>query len=448
MKFQRGLKLVTICLAAAGACSPEAVPRAGLERPAIDLTTPQGRLAALIEANVIATHAYQVKLAMESGRGDRDCYSGAELQVPDLDAIVTGQESLLHADVSAILGWIEGEGTSFDPSESLLPILRTHLPLSEALPVNVLTADLMARTSRPMLEVRSLANLYQTCLEVDRDGTLLWDLYHFYIGLDLPVYDGQFGLPGDDDDFYRTGERLQSRTCQSPFDTDAAAWRIAGRKVWNWGEKKLHHRDRFTVAKELLREPAVRGGLVRMKSMPPQKVAVIGHSFTMDSHWSSPSSFASMVDAIFQLENPAVRTRQWFGGGLTASRARRQFYEEALAWSPDQVLFAVAIRSPEDLAALKEMTAGFAASGALIHVFDSLMDPSEDEGLNQFGPEQELEWGFRVIPVRETLRNSPEKGKFLCLDGIHMTEPYHRLMAQVWLEALIRGGSQAAGASH
>jgi hypothetical protein len=38
---------------------------------------------------------------------------------------------------------------------------------------------------------------------------------------------------------------------------------------------------------------------------------------------------------------------------------------------------------------------------------------------------------------------APERDRFLCLDGIHMTEPYHRLMAKEWLKMLV-GARQPA----
>jgi len=44
-----------------------------------------------------------------------------------------------------------------------------------------------------------------------------------------------------------------------------------------------------------------------------------------------------------------------------------------------------------------------------------------------------------VIEVGDILANAPDRSKFMCLDGIHMTEPYHRLMAKEWLKYLAKG---------
>jgi hypothetical protein len=44
--------------------------------------------------------------------------------------------------------------------------------------------------------------------------------------------------------------------------------------------------------------------------------------------------------------------------------------------------------------------------------------------------------GIEVIEVGSVLATAPDRAKFICLDGIHMTEPYHRLMAKEWLKFL------------
>jgi hypothetical protein len=42
-----------------------------------------------------------------------------------------------------------------------------------------------------------------------------------------------------------------------------------------------------------------------------------------------------------------------------------------------------------------------------------------------------------VVEVKALLAASPDRDRFLCLDNIHMTEPYHRLMAKEWLKLLV-----------
>ena len=94
--------------------------------------------------------------------------------------------------------------------------------------------------------------LVAALLRVERDGDRLQEEYAFYIGLGLPVYVGQFNLPGTDEALLAVGRKLEGKGCDSPVGTSAAEWQIAGRKIWNWGEKNLHVRDAKVVADELL----------------------------------------------------------------------------------------------------------------------------------------------------------------------------------------------------
>jgi len=50
--------------------------------------------------------------------------------------------------------------------------------------------------------------------------------------------------------------------------------------------------------------------------------------------------------------------------------------------------------------------------------------------------------GMTVVEVGALLASAPDRDRFVCLDGIHMTEPYHKLMAREWLKLLV-GARQA-----
>jgi hypothetical protein len=104
------------------------------------------------------------------------------------------------------------------------------------------------------------------------------------------------------------------------------------------------------LADELLMEPDVAALVPRIRALPKQRVAVIGHSFTMGLHWASPSAFVPIVAAIMARENPSVEIRQFQGGGLTSTRAYDRFFEDVVAWKPEVVLLVVMNRTDEDLA--------------------------------------------------------------------------------------------------
>jgi hypothetical protein len=411
------------------------------EPPPSDIS-PDLRLAQLSQANIIATHAYQVLLARKTGKGDPACYSPGSLSDRQLEEIVGHQAKLLASDRNAIKSWTRAHPTKFDPRRNLDPILSAPLVIPENAPVHAILNHLRNTTRTSLARIRSIASLYQTVLEIERDGDLLQQQYDFYIALGLPVYVGQLDLPGTDEEFLMAGKELERAACASPFDTSAAAWQIAGRKVWNWGEKNLHIRDERVLANELMEEGDVAALLPAVRSMPAQKVAVIGHSFTMGAHWSSPSSFVNIAAAIVARENRKVVFRYFQAGGLTASRASRSFHGDVLAWKPDRVLLVVLTRNEEDYGALEQMGAGFRKAGIRCFVFDNIHDPEarNPETVARFN-QAARDAGMGVIEVDHVLSSAPERDQFVCLDGIHMREPYHRLMAKEWLKFLAGGTS-------
>ncbi|MBA2705198.1 MAG: SGNH/GDSL hydrolase family protein [Blastocatellia bacterium] len=405
-----------------------------------------GRLAQLVEANVIAVHAYQVLLAKTSRKGDPACYSQGKLSDKELESLSEHQAKLLKSDLNAVRAWANGAKSAFDPAQDLEPILSSGLTVPSNAPVNIFTDYLRRNTKASGVKIRAVASLYQTVLEVERDGDRLQEEYAFYIGLGLPVYVGQFNLPGSDADLLAVGRKLEGQACESPVGTTAAEWQIAGRKIWNWGEKNLHIRDERVLAAELLREPDVKRLVPKLRAMPAQKIAVIGHSFTMGLHWSSPSSFVPIVIDVFRRENPKVEFKQFAGGGLTASRAQKRFYQDVLDWKPDKVMLVVMTRTDEDYDALKQMGEGFRAAGIETYMFDEVHDPADSKpGTVERAVKAAGDAGIEVIEVGSILSSAPDRASFVCLDGIHMTEPYHRLMAKEWLKYL--AGARGATAT-
>jgi hypothetical protein len=397
------------------------------------------RLAQLVEANIVAVHAYQTQLARKQTNVDPGCWAATDPKDAELDALVAHQASLLSM-APAARAWALGAPSTFDPGKDLQPLLAAQLPMPPTLPVNLFASYLHGKAPQfRKEEIRSIANLYQTVLEVERDGDRLQELYAFYIAVGLPVYVGQLGLPGGDEDFLAVGRVLEGHACASPVGLSAAEWQIAGRKIWNWGEKNLHVRDAKVLADELLAEPDVQSLEPRIKALPAQRIAVIGHSFTMDLHWASPSAFVPIVTAMFARENPAVQFRQFQGGGLTSSRAMKNFYQDALAWKPDTVLLVLINRTDKDLDDLRSMGQGFKGAGARVIMFDDVHDPdSGDPQARQREAEAARQGGIEIATVSAILAASPERSRFSCLDHIHMTEPYHRLMAKEWLRVILK----------
>lgn len=90
-------RLTFVCLAACLAFKGQA--RAGGED---NRRGSASRFAQLVEANVIATHAYQILLAGKSGKGDAACFARGGLSDEALQALVTHQGNLLKSKAEEV----------------------------------------------------------------------------------------------------------------------------------------------------------------------------------------------------------------------------------------------------------------------------------------------------------------------------------------------------------
>ena len=84
------------------------------------------------------------------------------------------------------------------------------------------------------------------------------------------------------------------------------------------------------------------------------------------------------------------------------------------------------------------MAEGFGAAGIEVLMFDDIHDPEtvSKPGTSGRAVEVARGAGVKVIEVGALLAAAPDRGRFLSLDRVHMTEPYHRLMAREWLKFL------------
>src|SRR5262249_47809787 len=126
------------------------------------------------------------------------------------------QAKLLKTDIKQLRRWVIGLESTFKPEQDLQPILTTELQIPVNAPVNIFTRYLRQNTNASDVKTRAVASLYQTVLEVERDGDRLQEEFAFYIGLGLPVYVGQFKLPGTDADLLAAGRKLEGQSCEAP----------------------------------------------------------------------------------------------------------------------------------------------------------------------------------------------------------------------------------------
>src|SRR6266550_6062178 len=95
------------------------------------------RLSQLVEANVIATHAYQVLLAKKYGKGNPNCFGSGKLSDSELKGLVEHQAKLLKSNLPDVNAWVRGAQSSFDPAQDLVPILSSGLTPPATAPINI-----------------------------------------------------------------------------------------------------------------------------------------------------------------------------------------------------------------------------------------------------------------------------------------------------------------------
>jgi hypothetical protein len=95
-------RLTLVCIAASLAVQAHAQSRGSRQVNA-------SRAAQLVEANVIATHAYQLLLAENSGTGDAACFARGGLSDEELQTLVKHQSNLLKSKVEDVKAWARGE---------------------------------------------------------------------------------------------------------------------------------------------------------------------------------------------------------------------------------------------------------------------------------------------------------------------------------------------------
>ena len=102
-------------------------------------------------------------------------------------------------------------------------------------------------------------------------------------------------------------------------------------------------------------------------------------------------------------------------------------------------------RTPTDLEAFTKLGRGFKEAGTSVVTFDDVHDPDQSDPQAVANDiETARAAGMTVVEVGPLLAAAPDRGRFVCLDGIHMTEPYHRLMEKEWLKFLV-GARSALG---
>ena len=383
----------------------------------------------IIEACTVGTHALQVMLFGKKGEGDPKCFGAGGLSDDGLSSLVGAHEALMK-------GACAGE----DVGGRVDAIIDSGLSLCDRLPVNAMTTWLAAKAPDASAEaVRAIANLFQVCLEVDRDGTTLQETFRLYLKLDLSLHLGQLGIETDDDALLAMGETLAAQVCTCPHPTDPAAWQVAGRKIEMWGEKLRGVRGPKHYAREILEWPEIKSLVPKLKGLPPMTVVVLGHSFSSYEHWSTHAPFNGVAEAALRLLGVEVKMPRIGEGGMTAATAREKCFDHALAMNPDAALFVIRLEGDGNREALADMARQLTERGVAAWCPDRLFPsgtypwPGDDPAKLREAVEGT---GLVLIDVGEKLDSHPRRDEFLCLDRIHMTGIYHKVMAAELLKCI------------
>lgn len=402
---------------------------------------PSPQSSTVISAFTIGVHAGQIySSATGARRGDARLFSRGALSLESIAQLSTTFQEILAATHDRD-GWTTQREPRFDQSHNIAALNKSSLKLSPRLPVTVLTQYLLQQVSRnDELSARAVANLTQLCLEIRHDGTQLQQLFRYYIARGLKVSFAQLGLPNSDAAFLKAGRELSAVCGRCPYETDAAAWQIALRKVDNWGEKNSGRRDKFSLASELLADSEIKSLLPALQRLPPTRLGILGHSMTMSAHWSSAGSWCEVAAETARLVNPRIEYRSFQEGSFTPSRAVVSKLDALLSYHPTHAIILLLLYTPEDRVALQIILGKLRAIGCRAFVVDDVRPWFTEKEYPRIKSAQAFErrackmFGARFVNFYDAGKKSPRHKKWGCLDKVHMVEEGHLFYAKKWLK--------------
>ena len=387
----------------------------------------------IVEACIIGVHAYQIQLHLKRKRQAKSFRLPEGFTPQHIAKLVELHNKLISADPKEVRAWSESRKSTFKPDPLVKDMLDSKLPLGEKLPVRV-AAEILAQKSprTPRVKIDALANLLQIVLEVNRDGGVLQDSFRFYNAMGLLIGPCDLGIADDNNAFALLGGQL-ARACKpaSVFKTNVPAWQIALRKIQNWS---MEHRGLVgpsDYADEVLKRPDIKAVISKIKAVKPMRIVVLGHSYTSSSHWSTHGSFTDVSAAIFKKLNPKVTFTRMGVGGMSASTARKRFFDKAIEMKPDMVLFVMTMGG-RNIDAFEEMVAEFHQQGAVTVCLDRVhpqpkgwLNPPSRNRLDEIADKYDL----KILEVGKLVDHRGNRDSFVALDGVHARPAYHKLLA-------------------
>ena len=389
------------------------------------------RLVSLVNAMIHGVHWGQV-LRNERApiKGDAAAFGPGALPLTRVTALHDHFKKLATTSTERLVAWSRGTADA-DIDQLIAELQRDAIPADPRLPVHVMIAYMKRRLTGPEeFFVRAVANLVQLCLEIDHDGTYLQDLLRLYIALGVK----QLSLPEDDAGQIAAGRELSPLCAPAPFDTDPDAFHAIFQKLVWWVQKNSGQRDRFTLARELAEDPEIKPLLPILKSQPPRRVAILGHSMTMSLHWSTFGSWCDIAGEVVKSVNPGYEAKGFQSGGLTPERAVIEHLANVLAWKPHETYILVATRLPQDREPFEQIVSQLRAIGSKVFIVDDIRPFLPlDAGVVAFLKELCQKHGATLLDYWARGKKQNYK-TWECLDDIHMLTDGHIFYAKETLK--------------
>lgn len=293
------------------------------------LDTPEKRGAAFGGASLKIIRAEHLVMAgkLTMDEADLAAYSAFHRAIKlDLQCIgqwsKTGESSCSH-EIQAFLdaaGRIPDRAAPDDPAS----VIRTVL--SEA--------PESAPHVGPLFD--GYAAVFQLCLEMERDGTLLQDFLPVLVELGCPGTLKDLGL----DKVSKTrlqeiSARASEMTAKMPYPTEQEHYYITFVKLNNWASKFSGQVTADTLAARML---AVEGSdrvLGHLRNKGPMRIGFFGDSHMDRIHWSTMAPFPDIVGAVLKKINPAMIAINAGKGGDDSGEGLERIEESLIAHKPD-----------------------------------------------------------------------------------------------------------------
>ena len=409
------------------------------------------RLEQLIGFFSRTVHAGQVAAAMESeAQSDPGLFDPAGHSADELRAMLALADSMVALGGDRIAAWVDSGAPDADIERLLAAGEQAPAPLDPRLPYNVYKTWLEKRLGTgDENSILAMSNEFQLITEVERDGDLVQDLMMLYLKLGLKQCISSYGMPGGDlDTLLAIAEKLAPATGKTPFELTVPDWQLLLYKIEMWEAKNSGRRDKKVLAAEMIAsDPVVISMLDKLKSLPPKRVAFLGHSLTMSLHWSTYASWCDLAAEIVAAVNPDFSYADINSGGLSPNEAdERGHLDQVREFKPRETYI---LMSPHEMmsqvSSVDTIIATLKGVGSECYIVDGVRpwvfrdDKSREEyhaWLDDYCAGNGIHWlAFQQLYKTE---NADTTGWRPLKQDIHMNTPGHVFYAYKLLELWIK----------